>query len=97
MADRPTVSTSREGRPRRRSQSMHLFSCIPVIPWMERYRAASKQRSSTKGKGAGKGKKTSKKSNKPIEVMSSDSEDLEVDFPNYHSNQPHEVLAEIPQ
>ena len=29
--------------------------------------------------------------------MSSDSEDLEVDFPNYHPNQPHEVLAEIPQ
>ena len=29
--------------------------------------------------------------------MSSDSEDLEVDFLNYHPNQPHEVLAEIPQ
>ena len=29
--------------------------------------------------------------------MSSDSKDLEVDFPNYCSNQPHEVLAEIPQ
>ena len=29
--------------------------------------------------------------------MSSDSEDLEVDFPNYHPNQPHEVPAEIPQ
>ena len=29
--------------------------------------------------------------------MSSDSEDLEVDFPNYHPNQPHEVPTEIPQ
>ena len=29
--------------------------------------------------------------------MSSDSEDLEVDFPNYHPNQPHEVPADIPQ
>ena len=45
----------------------------------------------------GKGKKASKKSNKQIEVVSSDSEDLEVDFPNYCPNQPHEVLDEIPQ
>ena len=97
MADRPTASTSREGRPRTRSQSMHLSSCIPVTPRMERHRATSKQRSPTKGKGAGKGKKASKKSNKPIEVVSSDSEDLEVDFLNYHPNQPHQVLAEIPQ
>ena len=29
--------------------------------------------------------------------MSSDSEDLEVDFPHYHPNQPHEVPAELPQ
>ena len=29
--------------------------------------------------------------------MSSDSEDLEIDFPNYHPNQLHEVPAEIPQ
>ena len=29
--------------------------------------------------------------------MSSDSEDLEVDFPNYHANQPHEVPTDIPQ
>ena len=53
--------------------------------------------SPTKGKGAGKGTKASKKSNKPIEVVSSDSDDLEVDFPNYHPNQPHKVLTEIPQ
>ena len=50
-----------------------------------------------KGKGAGKGKKASKKSNKQTEVVSSDSEDLEVDFPNYRPNQPNEVPAEIPQ
>ena len=29
--------------------------------------------------------------------MRSDSEYLEVDFPNYHPNQPYEVPAEIPQ
>ena len=29
--------------------------------------------------------------------MSSDSEDLEVDFPNYHPNQPHQVPTNIPQ
>ena len=27
----------------------------------------------------------------------SDSEDLEVDFPNYHPNQPHQVPADAPQ
>ena len=49
------------------------------------------------GKGAGKGKKILKKSNKPVLVVSSDSENLEVDFPNYYPNQPHEIPAEIPQ
>ena len=97
MAGRPIASTSREGRPRTRSQSMHLSSCIPVTPRAEGHRTTSKQRTLTKGKGAGKGKKASKKSNKQIEVVSSDSEDLEVDFPNYHPNQPHKVPAEIPQ
>ena len=29
--------------------------------------------------------------------MSSDSEDLEIDFPNYHPNQPQEVPTDIPQ
>ena len=97
MADRPIASTSREGRPRMRSQSVHLSSCTSVTPRTERHRTTSEQRSLTKGKGAGKGKKASKKSNKPIEVVSSDSEDLKVDFPNYHQNQPHEVPAEIHQ
>ena len=97
MADRPIASTSREGRPMMRSQSMQLSSCTPVTPRTEGHRTTSEQRTLTKGKGAGKGKKASKKLNKQIEVVSSDSEDLEVDFPNYHPNQPHEVLAEIPQ
>ena len=97
MADRPIASTSREGRPRMRSQSMHLSSCTPVTPRTDRHRKTSEQRSPMKGKGAGKGKEASKKSNKQIEVVSSDSEDWEVDFPNYCSNQPHEVLAKIPQ
>ena len=34
---------------------------------------------------------------KQAEVVSSDSEDLEVDFLNYHPNQPHKAPAEIPQ
>ena len=76
---------------------MHLSLCIPVTPRREGHRTTSKQRTPTKGKGAGKGKNASKKSNKPIEVVSSDSEDLEVHFPNYCPNQPHEVPAEIPQ
>ena len=83
------VSYSREGRPRMRSQSMHLSSCTPATPRTERHRTTSEQRSPKKGKGAGKGKKASKKSNKQIAVVSSDSEDLEVDFKNYHLNQPH--------
>ena len=90
MADTPIASTSRESRPRMRSQSMHLSSCTPVTLRTEKHRTTSEQRSATKGKGAGKGKKASKKSNKQIEVVSSDSEDLEVDFPNYCPNQPHE-------
>ena len=97
MADRPTASTSRAGRPRMRSQSAHLSSCIPVAPKTGKHRTTSKQQAPTKGKGAGKGKKTSKKSSKPIVVVSSDSEDLEVDFLNYHPNQPHEVPTDIPQ
>ena len=97
MSDMPTALTLREDRPRMRSQSMHQSSCTPVTPRTERHRTTSEQRSPTKGKGAGIGKKASKKSNKQIEVVSSDSEDLEVDFPNYHPNQSHEVLAEIPQ
>ena len=96
MADRPTASTSRAGRPRMRSQSAHLSPCTPVTPRKGKHRTISKQRALAKGKGAGKGKKASRKSSKPIVVVSSDSEDLEVDFQNYCPNQPHEVPADIP-
>ena len=97
MADRPTASTSRASRPRMRSKSVHLFSCIPVAPKTGKLRTTSAQRALTKGKGAGKGKKIPKESSKPVVVVSSDSEDLEVDFQNYRPNQPHEVPTEIPQ
>ena len=97
MADRPTASTSRAGRPRMRSKSVHLPSCTPVTPKTGKHRTTSEQRAWTKAKGAGKGKKTPKKSSKPIVVGCSNSEDLEVDFPNYHPNQPHEVPPDIPQ
>ena len=83
MADRPTASTSRAGRPRMRSKSAHLSSHIPVAPKTGKLRTTSEQRALTKSKGAGKGKKTLKKSSKPVVVVSSDSDDLEVDFLNY--------------
>ena len=97
MADRPTMSMSRTGRPRMRSRSVHIPSHIPIASKAGKCRTASAQRIPTKGKGAGKGKKATKKSNKAVAVVSSDSEDLEVDFPHYHPNQPHEVPAELPQ
>ena len=88
---------SRAGRPRTRSQSVHLSSCKPVTPKTGKHRTTSKQRALTKGKSAEKGKKASKKSSKPIVAVSSDLEDLEVDFLNYHPNQHHKVPANIPQ
>ena len=42
-------------------------------------------------------RKPLRKSSKPIVVVSSDSEHLEVDFSNYHPNQPHQVPTNIPQ
>ena len=99
MADRPMTSMSRAGRPRTRSRSAHIPSCIPIAPKARKLRTTSAQKAPTKGKGkgAGKYKKTTKKSNKAVAVVSSDSEDLEVDFPHYHPNQPYEVPAELPQ
>ena len=99
MADRPTASTSRAGRPRIRSRSAHLPSSIPVAPKAVKPRTKSAQRTQVKGKGnsTGKGKSTNKKSGKTAAVVSSDSEDLEVDFPHHPPNQPHEVTAEQPQ
>ena len=73
MADRPTMSMSRVGRPRMRSRSVHVPSHIPVASKARKCRTA--QRIPTKGKGAGKGKKATKKSNKAVAVVSSDSED----------------------
>ena len=99
MADRPTTSMSRAGRPIMRSRSVHVPSHIPIAPKATKLRTTSAQRALTKGKGkgAGKGKKTSKKSDKAVAVVSSDSEDLEADFPHYHLNHPHKVPTELPQ
>ena len=91
------MSTSRAGRPRMRSRSAHIPSHIPIASKARKHRTASAQRIPTKGKGADKGKKATKKSNKAVPVVSSDSEDLEVDFPHYCPNQPHKVPAELPQ
>ena len=57
------ASTSRVGRPRMRSRSVHIPSCIPVAPKAGKLRTTSAQRTPTKGKdkGTGKGKKTTKK------------------------------------
>ena len=99
MADRPMTSMTRVGGPRTRSRSMHLHSCIPVASKAVKPRTKSAQRTPTKGIGigTGKGKKTTKKSNKAVKVVSSDSEDLEVDFPHCPPNQPHEVPTDLPQ
>ena len=98
MADRPMTSMSRAGRPRMRSRSVHLPSCIPVAPKTVRPRAKSVQKTQAKGRGkdTGKSKSTKKKSNKAVAVVSSDSEEL-VDFPNHPPNQPQDVPAEQPQ
>ena len=80
-----------------RSRSVHIPSHIPIASKAGKHRTASAQRIPTKGEGADKGKKATKKSNKAVVVVSSDAEDLEVDFPHYHPNQPHEVPKELPQ
>ena len=99
MSDRPMASTSRSGRPRLRSKSVHLSTNIPIASKAVRPRAKSVQRTQATGKGkcTGKGKSTKKKSSKTVVVVSSDSEDLEVDFPNPPPNQPQDVPAEHPQ
>ena len=91
------TSTSRIGRPRTRSRSVHISSYTPVDPKGRKLRVASVKRTPNNGKSAGKGKKTIKKSNKAIAVVSSDSEDLEVDFPDFHPNQPHKTPEELPR
>ena len=69
MADRPTASTSRAGRPRTRSRSVHLPTCIPVASKAARPRAKSVYKAQVKGKGDSK-----KKLGKTAIVISSDSE-----------------------
>ena len=71
-----------------------MHTCSPQA---KKTQSNSAQRTPTKGKGAGKCKKTTKKSNKAVAIVSSDSENLEVDFPHYHPYQPHEAPAELPQ
>ena len=85
MADRPMASTSRAGRPRTRSRSVHLLSCIPGASKAVKPRTKSTQRQQVKGKGKlqVKVRLPGKKSGKAAAVVSSDSEDLEVDFPHH--------------
>ena len=99
MADRPTTSTSRAGGPRTRSRSVHLPTCISIASKTVRSRAKSAQKTQVKGKGkdTGKGKSTKKKLSKAAVVISSDSKDLEVDFPHHSPNQPQNIPAEQPQ
>ena len=50
-----------------------------------------------KGKGTAKGKSAKKKLGKAVVIVSSDTEDLEVDFPHHPPNQHQDVPAEQPQ
>ena len=88
MADRPTASTSRAGRPRMRST--HLPTCIPVASKAARPRAKSVYKAKVKGN-------PKKKLGKTAIVISSQSEASlgEVDFPNLPiQNQPLDLPAE---
>ena len=72
MADRPTASMSRAGRPRTRSRSVYLPTHIPIASKSVRPRAKSVQKTQVKGKGKGTGKDKSskKKSGKAVVVGS---------------------------
>ena len=98
MVDRPMASTFRAGRPRMRSRSAHLPTCILVASKAVRPRAKSVHKTQVKGKGkgTGKGKSDKKKPGKAAIVISSDSEDSEVDFPHFPPNQPADLPAEEP-
>ena len=95
MADRPMASTSRAGRPPMSSRSVHLPTHIPIASKAVRPRTKSVQKTQVKGKGTSKGAKN--KSGKVVVVISSDSEDLEVDFLHHPPNQPVNLPAEEPQ
>ena len=56
MAGRPMASTSRAGRPRTRSRSVHLPTCISIASKAVRPREQSVQKTQVKGKGTGTGK-----------------------------------------
>ena len=95
------ASTSRAGRPRMRSRSVHLPTHIPVASKAVRPRAKSVHKTQVKGKGkgTGKGKSDKKKPGKSAIVIISDSEESsgEVDFPHYPPNQPVNLPAEEPE
>ena len=97
MADRPTASTSRAGRPRTRSRSVHLPTCthIPVASKAAKPRAKSVHKAQVKGKG----KDDKIKLGKTAIVISSDSEQSlrEVDFPHFPPNQPVNFPVEEPE
>ena len=76
---------------------MHLPTHIPTASKAVRPRAKSVQKTQVKGKGTGKGKSAKAKLGKAVVVVSSDSKDLEVDFPHHPPNQPQDVPAEQPQ
>ena len=99
MTDRPMASTSRAGRPRTRSRSVHLPTHIPVSSEAVSPRAKSVHKTwvKGKGKGIGKGKNDKKKPGKAAIVISSDSKDSEVDFPHFPPNQPVHLPAEEPE
>ena len=94
MADRPTASTSIAGRPRMRSRSAHLPTCIPIASKAAKPRAKSVHKAQVKGKCDSK-----KKLGKTAIVISSDSEESsgEVDFPHFPPNQPVDLPAEEPE
>ena len=87
------ASTSRAGRPRMRSRSVHLPSHIPVAS------KAAKRRAKSTYKAQVKGKSDKKKVGKTTIVISSDSEvsSGEVDFPHFPPNQPVGLPAEEPE
>ena len=62
MADRPTASTSRAGRPRMRSRSVHLptHTHIPVVSKAAKPRAKSVHKAQVKDEGKGDKKKLGK-------------------------------------
>ena len=86
------ASTSRAGRPRKRSRSVHLPTCIPVASKAARPRTKPLYKAQVKGKGDSK-----KKLGKTTIVISSDSEASsgEVDLPHLPiPNQPLDLPAE---